>query len=90
MNTTTVNPGAGGPAGPQPLSRASHDRMIGGVAAGLARYLGTDVTLVRIAFAVLAIAGGAGIPLYLACWLLIPEEGAGQSIAADFIQSRPR
>jgi hypothetical protein len=31
--------------------------------------------------------GGAGIPLYLAGWLLIPEEGAQQSIASDLIQS---
>lgn len=61
--------------------------MLGGVAAGIARYLSVDVTVVRIVFAVLTIMGGAGIPLYLAGWLLIPEEGAEQSIASDFIQS---
>jgi len=32
--------------------------------------------------------GGAGVPIYLAGWLLIPEEGAEQSIAGGFIQSR--
>ena len=61
--------------------------MLGGVAAGIARYLSVDVTVVRIVFAVLAIMGGAGIPLYLAGWLLIPEEGAEQSIASELIQS---
>ena len=61
--------------------------MLGGVAAGIARYLRVDVTVVRIVFAVLAIMGGAGIPLYLAGWLLIPEEGAQQSIASDLIDS---
>ena len=61
--------------------------MLGGVAAGIARYLSVDVTVVRIIFAVLAIMGGAGIPIYLAGWLLIPEEGAQQSIASDLIQS---
>jgi phage shock protein PspC (stress-responsive transcriptional regulator) len=61
--------------------------MLGGVAVGIARYLSVDVTVVRIVFAVLAIMGGAGIPLYLAGWLLIPEEGAEQSIASDLIQS---
>jgi len=61
--------------------------MLGGVAAGIARYLSVDVTVVRIVFAVLAVMGGAGIPLYLAGWLLIPEEGAEQSIASDLIQS---
>lgn len=61
--------------------------MLGGVASGIARYLSVDVTVVRIVFAVLAIMGGAGIPLYLAGWLLIPEEGAEQSIASELIQS---
>jgi phage shock protein C len=62
--------------------------MLAGVAAGLARYLGVDVTVVRIVFAVLAVVGGAGVPIYLAGWLLIPEEGSSQSIASGFIQSR--
>jgi len=61
--------------------------MLGGVAAGIARYLRVDVTVVRIIFAVLVIMGGAGIPLYLAGWLLIPEEGAQQSIASELIDS---
>jgi phage shock protein PspC (stress-responsive transcriptional regulator) len=62
--------------------------MLAGVAAGIARYLGVDVTVVRIVFAVLALVGGAGVPLYLAGWLLIPEEGSSQSIAGGFVQSR--
>ncbi len=43
-------------------------RVIAGVCAGIARALGVDVTLVRLVFAVLALAGGAGILLYLALW----------------------
>ncbi len=58
--------------------------MIGGVAAGIARYLGVDLSIIRIGFVVLAIVGGLGIPLYLACWLLIPDENSAQSIAAEF------
>jgi phage shock protein C len=43
---------------------------------------------VRIILAVLTVVGvGVGVPLYLAGWLLIPEEGAPQSIASDLIQS---
>ena len=61
--------------------------MLAGVAAGIARYLGVDVTIVRILLAVLTVVGGAGVPIYLAGWLLIPDEGADQSIASDFIQS---
>jgi len=85
MNTTTVEPQD--KTKPQPLSRPVDDRMLGGVAAGIARYLSVDVTVVRIIFAVLAIVGGAGIPLYLAGWLLIPDEGSDQSLASQFIQS---
>jgi phage shock protein C len=85
MDTTTVEPQA--QTKPQQLSRPVEDRMLGGVAAGIARYLSVDVTVVRIIFAVLAVVGGAGIPLYLAGWLLIPEEGADQSVASQFIQS---
>jgi phage shock protein C len=62
--------------------------MLAGVAAGIANYLDVDVTLVRIVLAVLTVAGGAGVPIYLAGWLLIPEEGASQSIASELIGSR--
>jgi len=59
--------------------------MLAGVASGFARYLGIDVLLVRIALVVLCLVAGIGLPLYLAGWLLIPEEGAGQSIAAELL-----
>ncbi len=75
------------------LRRPFSDRMVAGVAAGLAHYFGVDVTIVRIAFVVLTVVGGAGIPLYLAGLLLIPEEGSDQSIASsliDSLQSRSR
>jgi phage shock protein PspC (stress-responsive transcriptional regulator) len=61
--------------------------MLAGVAAGAADYLGIDVTIVRIALVVLTFIGGAGIPLYLAGWLLIPEEGSDQSLASELLQS---
>lgn len=90
MNTTTTNPEAAtSHADARPLCRPVEDRMLAGVAAGAARYLGVDVTVVRIVLAVLAVVGGAGVPLYLAGWLLIPEEGAEQSIAGRFAASRP-
>jgi phage shock protein PspC (stress-responsive transcriptional regulator) len=73
--------------GTPPLERPVHDRMLAGVAAGAARYLGVDPTVIRIALAVLVLVGGAGIPLYLAGWLLIPEEGRDQSLASELIHS---
>jgi phage shock protein PspC (stress-responsive transcriptional regulator) len=62
--------------------------MLTGVAIGLAEYLGVDVMIVRVAFVVLTVVGGAGIPLHLAGLLLISEEGSDQSIAGSFIKSR--
>jgi phage shock protein C len=88
MNTATDPQPTTTQASTQHLTRPIDDRMLAGVAAGVARYLGVDVTIVRIAIAVLAVVGGAGVPLYLAGWLLIPEEGSDQSIASSFIQSR--
>ena len=99
MNTNTVNPedtttesqppSQAGYPGPEHvlLRRSYHDRMLAGVAGGLARYFGVDATIVRITFAVLTIFGGAGIPLYLAGLLLIPEEGSDQSIAGSLLES---
>jgi phage shock protein PspC (stress-responsive transcriptional regulator) len=95
MNTTTTpqqedqsgqpagRPTTSPPARTRSLTRRRDDRMLAGVASGIAAYLGIDTLLVRIAFAVLSIIGGVGIPLYIVCWLLIPDEGATQSIATD-------
>jgi phage shock protein PspC (stress-responsive transcriptional regulator) len=69
------------------IRRSYEDRMLGGVAGGLARYFGIDTMIVRIAFVVLTIFGGAGIPLYLAGVLLIPDEGSDQSIAGSLLES---
>ena len=53
---------------PPRFARPAEGRVIAGVCAGIARALAVDVTLVRLVFALLALAGGAGILLYLALW----------------------
>ena len=84
-------PGRAQPSGFGPdraaLRRPSAGRVLAGVAEGLARYFGMDPTIVRIVFVVLTIVGGAGIPLYLAGLLLIPDEGSGRSIAGSVVES---
>ena len=52
----------------------SNDRMLGGVCAGIAEYLGWDPTLVRIAYIVLSVASVAfpGMLIYLLLWIIIP------------------
>jgi phage shock protein PspC (stress-responsive transcriptional regulator) len=57
------------------LRRSVTDRKVAGVAGGLARHLDIDPVILRVAFVVLAFFGGAGLILYGACWLLLPEEG---------------
>ncbi len=69
----------------QRLHRATRGRMLAGVAAGLADYFDIDPTLVRIAFLVLAFMGGLAVPLYIAGWLLIPDEENDLSIAEEFL-----
>lgn len=77
------------PAPRPPLRRSQSDRVIGGVAAGFARWLGIDPVIVRVVLVVLAVFGGSGLLLYLIGWLFIPEEGAPSSQAERFIdQSR--
>jgi phage shock protein PspC (stress-responsive transcriptional regulator) len=72
---------------PRLLRRRATDRVIGGVAAGIADYLNIDPVLVRAIFVGLVIFGGAGVVLYLGAWLLIPIEGQDRS---PFEQALPR
>jgi phage shock protein PspC (stress-responsive transcriptional regulator) len=67
----------------KPLVRSRTDRWLGGVCVGLGRYFDLNPAIYRIAFVVLALAGGTGVLLYIAAWLVIPEEGAPDSIAAS-------
>jgi len=70
------------------LRRSVTDRKVAGVAGGLARHLDVDPLLLRVAFVVLAFFGGAGLLLYGACWLLVPEEGSDE--AAITLDDRSR
>ena len=63
------------------LRRPLDDRAFRGVCAAIGRYTNTDPVLWRVIVAVTAVFGGAGFALYLAGWLLIPEEGTDESIA---------
>src|ERR1700753_3011926 len=77
----------GNRAGQRTLRRASRDRLFAGVGAGVADYLGTDVTATRVGLAAVAVLGHVAIPAYAAAWALIPEEGKSRSRAAEFLDS---
>ncbi len=56
------------------LYRSRKEKMIGGVAGGLAEYFEIDPTLVRIIFIVSLFLGGSGILAYIILWIVVPEE----------------
>ncbi|GAB4571571.1 MAG: hypothetical protein Kow0077_08600 [Anaerolineae bacterium] len=58
------------------LTRSRKNRVLGGVAAGLADALDLDVALVRLLFVALALTDGVGLLLYVAMWLVVPEENS--------------
>jgi phage shock protein C len=67
------------------LRRPVEGRIVAGVALGFARQFGLDVTLVRLLIVAACLFGGLGLPLYLAAWVLVPDEGTGISIASDLM-----
>jgi phage shock protein C len=56
------------------LYRSRTDRKLAGVCGGLAQYFNLDATLLRVLFVVLAVLGGSGLVLYLAMWIIVPNE----------------
>jgi len=76
------------PRGTGPLRRARQDRMVGGVAAGLAARRGWDVTVVRIVFVLAALASGFGAAAYVLAWLLLPMAGENENIASKAVRDR--
>jgi phage shock protein PspC (stress-responsive transcriptional regulator) len=55
------------------MYRDPDKKVVGGVASGVAIFFGTDVVIIRILFAVLAISGGIGVILYIVLWIALPE-----------------
>lgn len=72
-----------GGGAPRRLRRSRTDRVIAGVCGGIGQYFGVDTVLVRIAFVVLAIAGGSGVLLYVVAWVLMPEVPEGEEVVEE-------
>jgi phage shock protein PspC (stress-responsive transcriptional regulator) len=92
---------AGGPSHPELMSehtthipeirrlqRSRSDRMLAGVSGGLARYFEIHPAVFRVGFVVLTLLGGAGILIYAAAALVIPDEGKDDSIATAALRNR--
>ncbi len=58
------------------LARSETDRMIAGVAGGLAAHFGLDPTLIRVLWVVSVVFAGFGILPYLILWIVLPKESS--------------
>ncbi|MDO8656417.1 MAG: PspC domain-containing protein [Nanoarchaeota archaeon] len=56
------------------LYRSRHDKVLGGVCAGIADYLHVDPVLVRLLWVIFALIMGTGIIAYIIAWIIIPQE----------------
>jgi phage shock protein PspC (stress-responsive transcriptional regulator) len=69
------------------LIRTRKGRLVAGVCSGIGEYVGIDPTVVRLIFAVLTlVTAGVFALVYLAAWVVIPEEGESASIAENLIK----
>ena len=55
------------------LYKSRNNKMICGVCAGIADYFNIDPSIVRVLWAVLALAAGTGVLAYIACAIILPE-----------------
>jgi signal transduction histidine kinase len=78
------------PATSAAIVRSRTNRVLLGVAGGLGERLGVDPVLVRVAFAVLAVAGGAGLVLYLLAWAFSVEPETEGVRRPPVRRARPR
>lgn len=58
------------------LYRSSSEKVIGGVAGGIAGYFAIDPAIIRIIFVLLTIFGGGGLLIYIILWIALPEDGS--------------
>jgi phage shock protein PspC (stress-responsive transcriptional regulator) len=69
------------------LHRSRSDHMIGGVCGGLGQYFDVNPVFYRVGFVILTLLGGAGVLVYGAAALVIPNEGETESIASDILKN---
>jgi phage shock protein PspC (stress-responsive transcriptional regulator) len=72
----------------QRLERSRSDRMLAGVCGGLARYFDIHPAFFRVGFVVLTLLGGAGILIYLAALLVMPDENKEDSVVTAALRNR--
>jgi phage shock protein C len=56
------------------LYGSKSDRVLAGVCGGLAEYFNLGATLIRVVFVLLAVLGGSGLVLFVAMWIIVPNQ----------------
>lgn len=72
--------------GTKRLYRSEKDRMIAGVCGGLGEYFKIDPVLIRLAFVLVTLAGGASVIAYIILWIVIPTESSVLKPGEDVIK----
>lgn len=71
---------------PRRLTRSVTDKVLAGVAGGLAQYLELDATLIRVIFILMAVFGGSGVLIYLILWIVMPSEQSAAQSSEDHVR----
>lgn len=69
------------------LTRSTTNRVIAGVAGGLAEYFEVDATIIRLIFVLLTVFGGSGVIIYIVLWLIIPHDKYHGEITEESIKA---
>jgi phage shock protein C len=69
------------------LTRSETDRVIAGVAGGIAQRLGVNSTLVRLAWVLSVFFGGLGVVVYVILWVVLPK-GSAHTPASRIAEER--
>lgn len=72
------------------LRRSRQERILVGVCGGIGEYFSVDPNLIRIVFIVACFFGGAGVLVYVAGWVLMPDESETTSIAQRMVNQYQR
>ncbi|GAB3766769.1 PspC domain-containing protein [Spirosoma pomorum] len=74
----------------QRLERIADEAMVGGVAAGLARYFGLNRTLVRLIFLIgIPLPGFPAFVIYIILWIVMPKQAHGASVYQSSAYANP-
>jgi signal transduction histidine kinase len=70
------------------LRRSPDSKLLGGVAEGLSKRTGIDVTIIRVALVLFGLASGTGVAAYMLAWLFLPVDGQSGNIAQKALEDR--